>query len=269
MPIPETQAGAEGQQGGDGQKPAEGQKPADAAGDQNPEAAVLSQQLKAEKEARRAAQGKLADLEVKLREFDGIDAHAIREMIAEKARLEEEMRKKDPAKLEEYHKIEKQKLSESFDKKLADAQARIEQLQRTNKTLTVTDKVMAQIGKHFNEDVQDIIKGIVERHCDIDETGAIFIVDEGGKEMPSPKNSVLPMSIEEFGLWLVDRKPSLAKPTGMGGTRDPNQGERSRRLGAKLPTTMQELQSMPNAKEIWAKLTPEEKLQLGRTMKFG
>lgn len=248
----------EGQQ--DGQEP----QPAGEAG-----AAALAQQLNREREARRAAQGKLAEFEAKLKDFDGIDPTAVREVLEEKKRLEEEARKNNPAKLEEFHKQEKQRLIDDYEARLKETLAKVEQLQKTNKTLTVTDKVMANIGKHFNEDVQDIVKSLVERHCDIDESGQIFIVGEDGKEMPSAKNAMLPMTVEEFGLWLVEKKPSLAKPTGMGGTRDPNQGERSRRLGTKLPSSMQELFAMPGGRDIWAKMSAEEKAQLGATWKMG
>lgn len=255
----------QGQQGEE--KPAEGQGKAQE-GQNEPDVLALTNQLKSEKEARRAAQGKLADLEVRLKEFEGIDPAQVREIIAEKQKLEEEMRKKDPAKLEEYHKIEKQKLAESYDRKLAEALAKVEQLQKVNKTLTVTDKVMAQIGKHFSDDVQDIVKGIVERHCDIDESGQIYIRDENGEEMMSPKNKVLPITVEEFGQWLVEKRPSLARPVGMGGTGSPAQGERTRRGQVRIPTTMAELQSLPNAKEVWASLTAEEKAKLGSTWKL-
>lgn len=247
-----------------------GEKPQASEGQNELNVLALTTQLKNEKEARRAAQGRLADMEAKLQAFEGIDPAAIREIIAEKERLAEEMRKKDPAKLEEHFKAEKQRLIDTYESKLKAALEENAKLKAQNKSLTVTDKVMASIGKYFNDDVLDIVKTVVERHCDLDEAGQIVIRDENGEEMPSPKNRMLPISIEEFGQWLVEKRPSLAKPIGMGGTASASQGERAKRgANGRIPATYAELQAMPNAKEIWANLSYEEKSKLASTMRFG
>ena len=59
----------DGSTGSKGTEGAEGEsQPLEAA-----DVATLTQQLKSEKDARRAAQGRLADMEVKLQSFDGIE----------------------------------------------------------------------------------------------------------------------------------------------------------------------------------------------------
>ncbi len=214
------------------------------------------------------------DWEVKAKKYEGIlkdvdpdEYKTLKKALEDK---DKELAAKDPAKLEELWNKKFDRFRTEVEGEKSELQKELEKLRNQNKSLAVTDKVMTSISKHFHGDVLDIVKGLVEKHCDLDADGNIIARDANGEPLYSPKNRALPMNIEEFGEWLRDQRKSLAVPTHTGGTKDVTDGQRvSSRAGGKIPTTYDELAAMPNPKEVFSKLTSEQQMAIARTTPMG
>ena len=213
------------------------------------------------REKNQRLQGQLAELEKKYQTFSSmykdIDPDEVKSLRQKLEETERTAAEKDPAKLEELFEkkfnkyrteveTEKQRLSEELSK-----------LQRANKTLAVTDKVMGEIGSLFNQDALRWIKREVEESCDLDDDGSIVVKDESGDIL---YKGARPMTLKEYGEHLVEKYPSLAKASGVSGVKDftPGQQRSGQRASNKVPQTFAELQSLPNAREVLERLKKED-----------
>lgn len=212
------------------------------------------------RERNQRLQGQLAELEKKYSQFSSmykdVDPDEYKTLKAKLEEVERQAAEKDPAKMEELftRKMEKYRSEvESEKQRLAE---QVELLQRTNKTLAVTDKVMGEIGQLFNSDAIKWIKREVEESCDLDEDGTIVVKDENGDIL---YKGARPMTLKEYGEHLVDKYPSLAKASGVGGVKDLTPGQKaSGRSSNRVPQTWTELQAMPNAREVLERLKKED-----------
>jgi hypothetical protein len=132
----------------------------------------------------------------------------------------------------------------------------VDGLAKVNKSLAVTDKVMGEISGLFNQDALKWIKREVEESCDLDEDGSIVVKDDSGDVL---YKGARPMTLKEYGEYLVERYPSLAKASGVSGVKDATPGQKSGvRTGNKVPQTYAELQAMPNGREVLERLKRED-----------
>jgi hypothetical protein len=201
--------------------------------------------------------GQLTDVEKKYNQFSSmykdIDPDEARAL---KAKLEETERKsaeKDPAKMEEMFNRKFQKVQTELQSALEAAQKERDAIKAENKTLRVTDKVMAEIAGMFNEDAIKFIKREVEQFCDLDDDGSTIIVkdEDGNVQFRNGKY----VGIKDFGEMLADKYPSLAKRQGIGGAKDASPGhKRPGQVGVKVPESYAELMAMPNSKQVLADL---------------
>lgn len=229
-------------------------------GSQDGEQAQGSDESTKLREKNQRLQGQLAELEKKYSQFSSIykdvDPDEYKSL---KTKLEEAERAaadKDPAKLEELfnRKMDRYRSeSETEKQRLLD---QLGVLQKTNKSLAVTDKVMSEVGALFNQDAIKFIKREVEESCDLDEDGTIVVKDDGGDVL---YKGARPMTLKEYGDYLADKYPSLAKASGVGGVKDLSPGQKSSaRPSNRVPQSWAELQAMPNAREVLERLKRED-----------
>jgi len=176
-----------------------------------------------------------------------------------KTKLEEKEREaaeKDPQKMEELFQRKLDKIRNELETERDGLREQLEGLAKVNKTLAVTDKVMSEIGSLFNTDAMKWIKKEVEESCDLDEDGSIVVKDDNGDVL---YKGARPMTLKEYGDYLVERYPSLAKASGVSGVKDATPGQKSGvRTSNKVPQSYAELQSMPNPKEVLERLKRED-----------
>lgn len=176
-----------------------------------------------------------------------------------KAKLEEKEREaaeKDPQKMEELFQRKLDKIRNELETERDSLREQLEGLAKVNKTLAVTDKVMSEIGGLFNQDAAKWIKKEVEESCDLDEDGSIVVKDDNGDVL---YKGARPMTLKEYGEYLVERYPSLAKASGVSGVKDATPGQKSGvRSSNKIPQSYAELQAMPNPKEVLDRLKRED-----------
>lgn len=222
---------------------------------------ITPDEFKKVKEINQRLQGKLTDIEKRYNEFTSIykdiDPVEAKEL---KKKLEEAERKaaeKDPGKMEELYERKMNKIRSEYETEKQTIAQQLQALQKENKTLKVTDKVMAEIGALFQSDALKFIKREVEELCDLDEDGAIVIKDENGD--PIFRNGKY-ITLKDFGELLAEKYPSLAKAQGSSGTKDATPGQKVNGRLKRDPESYAELQSMGQAGQEWlaqAKKTPE------------
>lgn len=174
-----------------------------------------------------------------------------------KSKLEEAERRaaeKDPAKMEELVEKKLNKHRSDWEAKEKTLTSRLQQLEEENYSLTVTDKVMTEIGGMFNSDASKFIKMEIKARCAKDEDGNIIVKDAQGDVVYKGSR---PMTPKEFGELLAEEYPSLAKPTGSAGGKDATPGQKTGNRGNKDPQTFAELNAMPDPKGTLDRLKRE------------
>lgn len=181
--------------------------------------------------------------------YKDIDPDEARKLKEKNEELERKAIEKDPAKMEESFNKKIQKMQSELQAQLDAVAKERDKYRSENKTLRVTDKVMAEIAGMFNEDALKFIKREVEQFCDLDDDGSTIIVkdEDGNVQYRNGKY----LGIKDFGEKLVEQYPSLAKARGIGGAKDASQGtKRAGVISGKVPETLEELNAMPNPKQV-------------------
>jgi len=188
--------------------------------------------------------------------YKDIDPEEYRSLKTKLEEKEREAAEKDPQKMEELFQRKLDKIRNELETERDGLREQLEGLAKVNKTLAVTDKVMSEIGSLFNTDAMKWIKKEVEESCDLDEDGSIVVKDDNGDVL---YKGARPMTLKEYGDYLVERYPSLAKASGVSGVKDATPGQKSGvRTSNKVPQSYAELQSMPNPKEVLERLKRED-----------
>jgi predicted RNase H-like nuclease (RuvC/YqgF family) len=188
--------------------------------------------------------------------YKDIDPDEYRTLKQKLEEREREAAEKDPRAMEDLFQRKLDKIRSELETEKTTLESRLEEVLKINKNLAVTDKVMGEISTLFNQDAQKWIKREVEESCDIDEDGSIVVKDENGDVL---YKGARPMTVKEYGELLVQKYPSLAKASGVGGVKDATPGQKAGvRLSGKTPQSWAELQSMPNAKEVLERLKRED-----------
>lgn len=201
-------------------------------------------------------QSQISDLEKRFSVYKDIDPEEWRSLKAKLEETEKRAAEKDPAKLEELFEKKMGKFRSEVESEKASLLDELAKLKKANKTLAVTDKVMSEIAGFFNPDAIKFIKREVEELCDLDEDGSIVVRDDSGEVL---YKGARPMTSKEFGERLVEKYPSLAKASGVGGGKDQTPGQKNPGRGTnKVPQSWAELQSMPNAREVLERLKKED-----------
>lgn len=231
-------------------------------------------QRKYERADKRAKEfeGKLAEMERQLQSWSKFgDPERVRALVEEKELIEEELRKKDPAKEIEHLNRRFQTKEQEYQQKLGAVEKEAADLKARVKTLTVTDRVWGEIADKFiqGKASQKVIRGEIEARGDIDEDGTVFFKDENGDPLYSKVNRGQLMTAKEFGDLLADEYAELARTTSVGGAKDATTGHKVAGRPFRKPSTWAEWEAMPNAGEVWGRLTPEEKLALAKTKRMG
>ena len=187
------------------------------------------------------------------KDIDPDEYRTLKQKLEEKER---EAAEKDPQKMEELFQRKLDRIRSELESERNSLKEQVEGLAKVNKTLAVTDKVMGEISGLFNQDAHKWIKREVEESCDLDEDGSIVVKDDNGDVL---YKGARPMTLKEYGEYLVERYPSLAKASGVSGVKDATPGQKSgMRMGNKIPQTYAELQAMPNPKEVLERLKRED-----------
>lgn len=175
-----------------------------------------------------------------------------------RGKLEEAERKaaeKDPAKMEELVEKKLNKHRSEWETKEKTLTEKLAKLEEENYSLTVTDKVMTEIGGMFNSDASKFIKMEIKARCAKDEDGNIVVKDAQGDVVYKGSR---PMTPKEFGELLADEYPSLAKATGSAGGKDATPGQKTGgNRGNKDPQTFAELNAMQDPKGTLDRLKRE------------
>lgn len=205
-------------------------------------------------------QGQLADIEKKYSTFASmykdIDPDEYKNLKSKLEEVEKKSASNDPAKLEELFEKKMNKYRQEVETQKSTLEQELARLKQQNKTLAVTDKVMSEIAPLFNQDAIKFIKREVEELCDLDEDNSIVVKDENGDIL---YKGARPLTLKEFGEMLVEKYPSLAKASGVGGAKDMTPGQQTRRNNSnKTPQSWAELQAMPNAREVLERLKRED-----------
>lgn len=221
------------------------------------------------KERNQRLQGQLADVEKKLNTFTSIykdiDPEEYRGLKQKLEEKEREAAEKDPAKMEELFQRKFDRYRNEVEQEKQSLKDELNLLKMTNKTLAVTDKVMSEISTLFNQDAIKFIKREVEESCDLDEDGSIVVKDDSGDIL---YKGARPMTPKEYGEFLVEKYPSLAKASGVSGTKDMTPGQKSGgRHPNKVPQTYAELIAMPNAREVLERLKKDDPQAVQRILR--
>lgn len=227
-------------------------------GDNGSGESISPEAFKKLQEQNQRLKGQLTDVEKKYNTFSSmykdIDPDEARIL---KSKLEEAERKaaeKDPQKMEELFERKIKKYQGEWESEKSTLTQTLEALKKENKTLKVTDKVMAEIAGLFNADAIKFIKREVEELCDLDEDGVIVVKDENGD--PIFRNGKY-VGIKDFGDMLVEKYPSLAKAQGTGGGASATPGHKVQSRMSKIPESLAELNAMPNPREVLERLKKE------------
>jgi len=121
-------------------------------------------------------------------------------------------------------KQKEKELREEFSQREEKLKTDLDKTSRELKAERVVKSGMIEAAKHFNQDSLELIQGIVERSCDL-EDGQIVVKNEKGEVRYSESNSRIPMSLSELMVELTKKYPSCAKPTGRQGS-DTNEGQK-------------------------------------------
>jgi hypothetical protein len=224
-----------------------------AEGNNNDSGTVESDELQRERVKAQKLFAELTDVKKKFDQFSSmykdIDPDEARKLKEKNEELERKAIEKDPAKMEESFNKKIQKMQSDLQTQLDAVAKERDEYKAQNKTLKVTDKVIAEIGSMFNEDAIKFIKREVEQFCDLDDDGSTIIVkdEDGNVQFRNGKY----LGIKDFGEMLAERYPSLAKARGVGGAKDASPGQkRQGGNSGRVPETYAELQAMPNAREV-------------------
>ncbi len=210
-------------------------------------------------------QNKYAEIE---KRYKGVNLDEYKAQKAEKERLERELAEKDPKKLEDMLTRKFGEKEQTYNSEIQELKDALTKRDSVIKTLTVTDKVMSTVGKLFNDDVHEFIKRKVEERADLEE-GQIVFKDENGSIIYSKKNRSNYMGADEYGQYLADLYPSLAKPTGGGGGKDQTNGVKTQKGNHRVPNTWAELTQMPNPQAVLDAMTPEQLTALAGNTRVG
>lgn len=222
------------------------------------------------KDINQRLQGKLTDTEKRYEQvtsmYKDIDPDEVKALRQKAEDAERKAAERDPSKLEDLFERKRAKEREEYEGKISSRDKELEQVRRELKTLKVTDKVMTEIGTLFNADGQKFIKREVEERCELDEDGSIIVRGEQGEIL---YRGARPMTAKEFGEFLCQQYPSLAKSTATPGGKDVVPGQKVTQRVAREPETLREFTEMGSPKEVWDKLPAEKKLAFAQQMKVG
>lgn len=256
---PQQATGANGDQGDNGEQTSDANKPVDT---------VPFEQYRKLKDQKTNIDAIARDYEKKYKEvvdkYGHVDLEEYNQMRAKMEEAERKAAANDPAKWEEMSERKNAKLRQDYETRIAEYEKRVSEHQSKIKEYEVTDKVMSEITSMFNEDVLDIVKGIVSRQGDKDEEYGLIFRDENGEIMFHGNR---PLTPKEFGAKLVERRPSLAKATGVTGGANATTGTKTR-IG-KVPETFAELRQRPDWQRVWDQMTHEERRKLTKGVGFG
>lgn len=197
--------------------------------------------------------------------YKDIDPEEYRSLKTKLEEKEREAAEKDPQKMEELFQRKLDRIRSELEGERNSLKEQVEALGKANKTLAVTDKVMSEISGMFNQDALRWVKREVEECCDLDEDGSIVVKDDDGDII---YKGARPMTLKEYGEYLAEKYPSLAKASGVSGVKDATPGVKSSaRMTNKVPQTYAELQALPNPKEVLERLKKEDPAALQRILR--
>lgn len=206
-----------------------------------------------------------AQVEDMTRKFSGIDPEKAKADAAALLQLQKEGAGGDPKKIEALLSQREIDIRKEVSKEIDLYKSKAEQLGSRVKELEVTDKVFAVAASRFNSDTHDDVKAKIRQFCDLSDDGQIIVKDDKGKPRYSKKNPSSLMTAEEFADWLVEERPSWAKPTMTSGTKDPGHKVSG---GQGKSWTLAEIHAMPSDRqqEVIKSLSPEQRSALLRSV---
>lgn len=154
----------------------------------------------------------------KLKAYEGIDPAQVQK---DREELEAARKKKalsTPEELEAYKAQLEVDVRSKVQKDLDTAKTEAETLRKTNKELTVTDRVFAQAATNIMPDMADFIKGQIRTNGDLNEKGEI-VFKENGKEIYAPGSTTQLMNTEQYVQHLRTKFPSAFKAADKGGAK--------------------------------------------------
>lgn len=124
----------------------------------------------------------------------------------------------------DFLKTKEKELREEFALREEKLKTDLDKTAKELKAERVVKSGMIEAAKHFNQDALELIQGIIEHSCDL-EDGQIVVKNDKGETRYSENNSRIPMSLSELMVELTKKYPSCAKPTGRQGS-DTNEGQK-------------------------------------------
>lgn len=170
---------------------------------------VPAEEFNKAQERARNFEAKLTDLEKRFKGVDPEEARALREEVA---LLRKDAAGGDPKKIDDLIARERGEIEKRFSSKLTETESALSEAQKRLKRAEVVNPALMTAAKFFNNDALPLLQPVLESALDF-EDGKI-VVKQDGRVVPSVKNPrIAAMPLEEFLESLVEKHPSLAKPT--------------------------------------------------------
>lgn len=198
-------------------------------------------------------EARVVDFEKRYKNIDPEEHKALKEEIG---LLRRETVGGDPKKIEEFLTKERAELEKRFSGKLTETETALQEATKRLKRAEVVNPAMITAAKFFNDDALPLLQPIIEGSLDM-EDGKI-VVKQDGKIVPSTKNPRLAaMPVEEFLESLIEKHPSLAKPTIGAGGKDSASKRTPSVMGE--GKSLQDFASMPDrGREAFKQMKPED-----------
>jgi hypothetical protein len=188
----------------------------------------------------------LEDMKRRMTKFESLDVEKLKADAEALRLLQEKDASGDPEKMKKLVKDREAEIRASVEQDIQKLKKSLEELTNRNKELEVTERVFALASARFNEDTYEDVKEKIRRHCNLADGGISVTID--GKPAYEPGSASKPMSPESFVNWLVEQRPSWAKPTNKGGTRTEG-AKNTNGAAAGKSYSLSQLQNMDSAEQ--------------------
>jgi len=155
-------------------------------------------------------EGQIADMESKLKPFDGIDLEKLKAHSEELDILKKEKATGSTEDIDKYVSDKEAEVTSRFESTITELQGKVDGLAGENRELKVVDKAMTAIGGLFNDDCHGFIKQIIRKSVHKD-AGDFVIKDDEENVRYSKGNPAKKMDLAEYATEISELYPSMAK----------------------------------------------------------
>jgi len=155
-------------------------------------------------------EGQIADMESKLKPFEGLDLERLKAHSEELDILKKEKATGSKEDIDAYVATKETEITQRFEGTITELQGKVDGLTGENRELKVVDKAMTAIGGIFNEDCHGFVKEIIRKSVHRD-AGDFIVKDDEGNVRYSKSNPAKKMDLSEYANEISELYPSMAK----------------------------------------------------------